>query len=358
MGLRVDVLTFPGGHDPLIHGIRIFRLPSLPWVRSLPIGFSRRKLLLDAVMGLVLIPFLATGRYDIVHASEDSALLAAWLKPFFRFRFVYDMDDILSLRLEQAGVLRSAWALRLVRALERWTLRSADLVVVNGPSTARYAAAVAGGPRVRSYDHLPFDEGWTEPEARMASLRRDENLGDRKIILYAGNAEVYQGLELLIASLPFVRERLPDACCVIIGGEDAQIQRLRRRANELGAGGMLRWLGKRPFPETFQLMRQADVLVSPVTQAKAVPMKLYAYAAAGRPIVATNLPNNTELLDDDTALLVDPRPELLAEGLLRVLGDVALSQRLSDGARGLARRCVDRSALSRLRESYGLLLAR
>ena len=39
-----------------------------------------------------------------MHASEDSVFPAAILKRFFRFRLVYDMDDILSQRLEQVGV--------------------------------------------------------------------------------------------------------------------------------------------------------------------------------------------------------------------------------------------------------------
>jgi len=358
MGMKVDVITFPGGVDPRIPGVRIFRLPSLPGIRWLPIGFSWRKLLLDAMLGAVMVPILATHRYDIVHASEDSALPAALLKPFFRFRLVYDMDDILSQRLEQACVLRSAWAVRAARALERWMLRSCDLVVANSSSTARYADAVVGVQRVITYDHVPFDEGWAEAEMKGFDLRRDENLNGKKIILYAGNTEPYQGVELLIESLPLVRDRLADACCVIVGGEAQQVARLRVRAQELGVAPMLRWLGQRPFPETFELMRQADVLISPMTQAKAVPMKLYAYAASGRPIVATSLPNNTELLDSDTALFVDPRPDLLAVGIIRILEDRALSQRLSDGARGLAERCVKRSVLSCLREPYGQLAAR
>lgn len=358
LGLSVDVITFPGGYDPRIAGVRIFRLPSVPGLRWLPIGFSWRKLLLDAAMGLLMTAFLATGRYDIVHASEDSAMLAALLKPFFRFRFVYDMDDILSLRLQSAGVLRSAWALRLARALERWMLRSCDLVVANSLSTARYAGEIAGPRRVLSYDHVPFDEGRLEPDGDDASLRRDWDLGGRKIIMYAGNMEAYQGVELLVESLPHVCARLPEACCVIVGGQAEQVARLRLRAEQLGVAPMLRWLGRRPFPETFQLMRQADVLISPMTQAKAVPMKLYAYAAAGRPIVATSLPNNTELLDHDTALFVDPRPDLLAAGIVRVLEDRALSERLSGRARVLARRCVEHSALSCLRETYGQLAVR
>lgn len=351
MGLRVDVLTFPGGSDPCIPGVRVLRLPSLPGLGWAPIGFSWRKLALDGLMALALPPLLARGRYGVVHASEDGVLLGALLKPLFRFRLVYDMDDVLSQRLEQAGVLRARWALRLARAVERWALRSADLVVANGASTARYAAGAAGEGRVLAYDHVPFDEGWTEPAPEPAA-------DGGATILYAGNAEPYQGVELLIESLPFVRERLPEARCVIVGGEEEQIERQRRLAQRRGVAGMLRWLGKRPFAETFALMRRADVLVSPMTQAKAVPMKLYAYAAAGRPIVATDLPNNTELLSPESALLVDARPERLAEGIVRVLRDRPLSRRLSDGARALARRCIERSALSCLRAGYAPLASR
>ena len=357
MGFDVDVLTFPGGEDPRIAGVRILRLPSLPGLRWIPIGFSRRKLLLDAVMGAAMIPLLAAGRYGVVHASEDSVFPAAILKRFFRFRLVYDMDDILSQRLEQVGVLRSASALRLARAVERWMMRSADQIVANSAHTASYAAGVVGPRGVLSYDHVPFDAGWVESQAMDGSAHLPRERNADQVILYAGNMEPYQGVELLLESLPSVLRRLPGARCVIVGGEKEQIDRLRRRAEELGIDAMLTWLGQRPFPEAFRLMRSADVLVSPMTQVKAVPMKLYAYAASGRPIVATTLPNNTEILDQDTALLVDPSPVHLADGIVTLLEDRALGERLAANARGLACRCAERSALVCLLEAYGRLSA-
>ena len=53
--------------------------------------------------------------------------------------------------------------------------------------------------------------------------------------------------------------------------------------------------------------------------------------ASGRPIVATDLPTHTEVLDADAAILVPPTPVGLAEGMLRALEDPA-------GAAALGRR--------------------
>jgi glycosyltransferase involved in cell wall biosynthesis len=70
-----------------------------------------------------------------------------------------------------------------------------------------------------------------------------------------------------------------------------------------------------------------------------LPMKTYAYLAAGRPILAPRAPDTAELLrDGDNALLVEPdRPEAAAAGLDRLLADPALAARLSQVALATAR---------------------
>ena len=116
-------------------------------------------------------------------------------------------------------------------------------------------------------------------------------------------------------------------------------------------GESVRWLGKRPIPDTLRLMRVADVLVSPMVQEKAVPMKLYAYMASGVPIVATDLPNHNCLLDSGNAVLVRRDAGALAEGILGMLRDGEEAGRLgrqallrlrSLGPEDAARRSVER----------------
>ena len=71
-----------------------------------------------------------------------------------------------------------------------------------------------------------------------------------------------------------------------------------------------------------------------------LPLKLFAYLAAGRPILAPDAPDTAELLrDGDNALLVPPgRPELAAAALDRILGEPGLAERLSQQCPERARR--------------------
>ena len=310
MGARVDVLTYPFGEDVKIPGVRVLRLPRLPGMRDIPIGPSWQKAAMAPVMLLAALVLLARRRYDMVHACEESALLLAPLKALRGFRLVYDMDDVLSARLARSGFCRSRAALKAVEALERRALRAADLVLTNSRDTTEYARRFTPPGRVHFYDHAPplLDEArWTPSQRR--DFRREHGLEDRRVILYAGNLEEYQGIQLLLESLPSVFRRLPDAVCVIIGGEPAQVEKLRLTARRRGLGERVTVLGQRPLSEAFRFMRAADVLVSPMTQEKAVPMKLYAYLAACVPIVATNLLNHTQLLDGNSALLPSPDPD-------------------------------------------------
>jgi glycosyltransferase involved in cell wall biosynthesis len=63
------------------------------------------------------------------------------------------------------------------------------------------------------------------------------------------------------------------------------------------------------------------------------PLKIFSYMASGRPIVATDLPTHTEVLDADAAILVPPTPAVLAEGILRALDDPAAAAALGQRAR-------------------------
>lgn len=55
-------------------------------------------------------------------------------------------------------------------------------------------------------------------------------------------------------------------------------------------------------------------------------MKLYAYGGSGTPIVATDLPNHREYLNEDSAVLVAPQSGALAEGILRTLAEKNLAR--------------------------------
>jgi glycosyltransferase involved in cell wall biosynthesis len=97
--------------------------------------------------------------------------------------------------------------------------------------------------------------------------------------------------------------------------------------------------GTRSPEEIPRAIQLSHVLVSPRTSGTNTPLKLYAYLQSGKPIVATNLYTNTQVLQPDVAVLVDPNPDALARGICAVLEDPILASRLGARARELFENC-------------------
>ena len=127
--------------------------------------------------------------------------------------------------------------------------------------------------------------------------------------------------------------RLPSASLVIVGGREEDIQRYREMAAALGIESRVHFLGPRPVQALSTLLRQADVLVSPRLKGLNTPMKIYSYLDSGTAVLATRLRTHTQVLDDQTAYLVDPDPEALGTGLATLLSDGPLRERLGSRAR-------------------------
>ena len=172
-------------------------------------------------------------------------------------------------------------------------------------------------------------------------VRRDEDVdvprvGD-PIVAYAGHLYAWKGVDVLLEALAHV----PKARGLIVGGhaQEPDLARLQARATGLGIGDRVTFTGMVEPSRVARFLRQADVLALP-NPASAIstrftsPLKLFEYMAAGRPIVASDLPSIREVLQDEVnALLVTPgNPAAMAAAIERLIGDPALSAGLADAA--------------------------
>jgi glycosyltransferase involved in cell wall biosynthesis len=161
--------------------------------------------------------------------------------------------------------------------------------------------------------------------------------GDR-VILYAGTFEPYQGLDLLVeASQEVVRTRR-NVRFLCIGGNANQVGRLKFLALERGVGEYFVFPGTVPPEEVESLFTIASILISPRITGTNTPLKIYSYLRAGLPILATKIVSHTQVLTDDVALLVEPHPEALSNGVLRLLEDAELCRHLAENALRLAQK--------------------
>lgn len=346
-GHEVDVLCYPFGEDFELPGLRIFRSPGLPGLRSVKVGPSLAKFPLDGLMWQRAGSMCRAKRYDVIQAVEESAFFARGLARRHRAHFVYDMDSLISDHLRYSGFIRGGPLWHLAARLERDAIRAASLAVTVGPTLSAEVRRVSPATPVLQLEDAPSQETFAPDPAAAGRLRAEYGLGSAPVVLYTGNFASYQGVELLVRATGPVAKARPDVRFVFVGGRPEELPAMRDRARQAGAAEACVFTGTRPSSEISEFLSLATVLASPRAHGTNPPMKIYPYMQSGRPLVATRIETHLQVLDDTCAILVDPTPDALAAGILRALADPAAAAALAAAA---ARRLEERYSLRRFKE--------
>lgn len=347
-GHQVDLLTYPFGTDLSIPGLTIHRCGRFPGVRRVGIGFSVAKVLQDLLLLPRLFLMARPGRYEVVHAVEESIYPALLLRWRHRARVIYDMDSSLAEQLADShSVFRPLSP--LLRRLEEWAIRSAELVAPMCRDLASYAAELRLDDDAVVLHDVPVDTGGARPKAQPLF----NGSTSRCRALYVGNLEAYQGVDLLIDAAAHLPEDSPIEIRVV-GGPPERADRFGSIADQRGLADRIQFIGPRPLAELHDLLAEADILLSPRKNGGNTPMKIYSYMESGRAILATRLSTHTQVLDDSTALLVTPEASDMARGLLLLAEDDELRRDLGESAKQSVRRNYSLASFARrVRHLYG-----
>ncbi len=339
-GHDIDLLTYPFGADVAIPRVTHRRARRSPFVRRVPPGPSWQKLLSDTTFVADALRLARMNRYDLVHGVEEGAFVANLIRRRHGTPFVFDMDSLMSAQIVEKNALFRPVA-RVFEALERRAVK--DAAGVLAVCQALVDAAKAYDPRAH-VALLP-----DVPNTGMADGPLPESLttpGGVKL-LYVGNLERYQGVDLMLDAFALVAAERDDATLVVVGGDEAQIAAYRGKCSDLHHAGRVRFTGPVPLRQLGHVLAHADVLVSPRIKGSNTPMKVYSYLHSGRPVLATRLPTHTQVLHDGISLLVDPSPLGMAEGMARLIDDPDLRRRLGQAGKACAQTEYSHAAFKR-----------
>jgi glycosyltransferase involved in cell wall biosynthesis len=138
------------------------------------------------------------------------------------------------------------------------------------------------------------------------------HMQQRPLIGYVGSLHPGKGAELINP----IAQRVPNAQFVVVGGPDELAAAYRDQSTAANITNVA-WLGYRPNALVPRYIQACDVLLLP-NQPKVIllgkqdigqwtsPLKLFEYMAAGKIIIASNLPVLTEVLNEGNAVLCDP----------------------------------------------------
>ncbi len=331
-GVTVDLVCYPEGREPDYPNLTLHRIRDSGWTCGTKPGFSLKKLVCDVLLAVEAWRLLRRHRYDVIHADEEAAFLALLFKRLHGVPYVYDLDSSVA----QQMVEKLPW----LRPLAPLLGRIEGIAIRGALATAPVCNALAdlcserGSPKIVTLHDI---SQLRNPCAARTGKLAAEIGSQRMILLYAGNLEAYQGIDLLLESFALAARRSEAMDLVVIGGDADDVARYRERAARLCFGAQrVHFLGPRPLELLEGYLAEADVLVAPRIRGVNTPMKVFAYLHSGRPVLVTDLPTHTQILTPDVAMLAPPTPEGFAAAIERLATDADLRRRLGERGRAFA----------------------
>jgi glycosyltransferase involved in cell wall biosynthesis len=277
------------------------------------------------------------GRYDLVYSIEEAVFISAFLRWITKTPYVYDMDSRLSEQLCEANIFFKPFR-PIMRFMERNVIRNARMVVpvCDGLLTAGELQSARKVVFLRDVSLLGDEENLSPSE--QTDLRSELKLESACLLMYVGNLQPYQGIDLLLEGFALAAKCRPNAHLIIIGGAESDISKYTDMADRLGIGEKVHFTGPKPIADLKHNLAQADILVSPRIKGNNTPMKLYSYLHSGTACVLTDLPTHRQVASENIALFAKPSPQALHEGLLVLIDDEEYRERLAATAKDFIER--------------------
>lgn len=271
-------------------------------------------------------------RPDILHAHSPALCGQAALRVARRraIPLVYEIRAFWEdAAVENGSGRHNSLKYRLTRQLENMVVARADAVfticeglrqdlVVRGHDPSRIAIMPNG------VDLDLFGKPASREPALAAELGLVEAGRPCPVIGFIGSFYDYEGLDDLIAAMPMLIARHPDARLLLVGGGPCEAA-LREQAERSPAASAIRMVGRVPHHEVERYYALADILAYPRKLSRltdlVTPLKPLEAMAQGKIVAASDVGGHRELIEDGvTGVLFAPDdPRACADVLARLL---------------------------------------
>ena len=338
LGHTIDLCTYPIGQDIDIPNLTIHRTKKLPFVKSIKIGPSKTKLLLDIPLMMLTWNLLRRNRYDFIHSHEEGAFWGAWLAAKYGVPHLYDMHSSLPQQLDNFKFTRLSFPVKFFEHLEHFVIRRSAGIITICPELQQYVEKHFPGKKSLLIENVADNAIVFPPNPSSKKvLQQTYGLPDKPLILYYGTFEPYQGLALLIQSAASVVRKFDgNVHFVLIGGNEKQVSEYKAMTAEHHVDGYFTFTGFLQPEWIPPFVDMASVLVSPRLNGTNSPLKIYSYLRSGVPVVATRHVTHTQLLSDNEAFLAEMSPDAFAGSLIDALTDRQRRETVVRQARQLA----------------------
>jgi PEP-CTERM/exosortase A-associated glycosyltransferase len=357
--------TAPGAPQEDVDGLRFYR--TAPPAKALDGIPGLRELALMRALTRRLAEVARLTRPDVLHAHSPvlNALPALKVGRRLRIPVVYEVRALWEDAAVDHGTNRE-WGprYRLTRALETFALRHADHVTticggLRDDIVARGIPADKVTVVPNAVDVAAFEFG-TPPDLELKSAL---GLSGATVLGFIGSFYAYEGLDLLLESLPQILAKIPDARVLLVGGGPQEVA-LKALARKLGLEDKVVFTGRVAHGDVQRYYGIVDVFAYPRRSIRltelVTPLKPLEAMAQGRLVVASDIGGHRELIRDgeNGILFRAGEASSLADAVVRLLADRARwPQLLAQGRRFVEQERNWTVSVGNYRRVYGELHA-
>jgi PEP-CTERM/exosortase A-associated glycosyltransferase len=205
---------------------------------------------------------------------------------------------------------------KLTRGQETWVVRQADAVttICEGLRNDLIGRGIPEEKITVIQNAVDIDKfglsGDADPE-----LKEKLGLNDSRVLGFIGSFYAYEGLDLLLSSMPEILAQMPDVKLLLVGG-GPQETNLKTQARRLGIEDKVVFTGRVPHQEVNQYYDLVDALVyarhSMRLTELVTPLKPLEAMAQGRLFVASDVGGHKELIRHGETGLLFPAGDAMA----------------------------------------------
>jgi len=227
--------------------------------------------------------------------------------------------------------------LKLVQLYDTYTSRKVDYFISNSETIKASKAkstlvdldkvkVIYRGRDIHKFANAEQTEG-------LEDLKKSLGITDKRILLNVSRLIERKGQLDMVNAMPAILEKYPNTV-LLIAGHGVFEEKLNNRAKELGIEDEVKVLGRRP--DVPQLLAIADFFVYP-SYFEGLPGALIEAMLSEKIIVCSNIPENMECVDEDSAIIFERgNVQELTKKLLEVMDNKQGYKKLGERAREIA----------------------
>jgi glycosyltransferase involved in cell wall biosynthesis len=315
-GVTVDLICLQSKQEEprreIVNGVSVFRIP-LKRERG---GMARyigqySAFIIESFFYLTFRSMIH--KYDLVHVHNmpDVLVFSAVVPKALGAKVILDLHDpVPELMQTIFGLPEKSVSVRLLKRLEKWSIRFADLVLtVNRACKEIYTARSCSPGKITVVLNSPEDDIFQFRAPVLPGPNGEKPAVKPFVILYHGSLVRRNGFDLAVDALEKARESIPAVRLLVCGERSAFFEEVMESVSKRGLQGNVEYLGVKNRREVVDAINGCDLGVIPnhrnmFTEIN-TPTRIFEYLALGRPVIAPRTRGIQDYFTEDELIFFD-----------------------------------------------------